>query len=229
MSMRSHRKSGTLAVSMRSHCYADGVPRKVDVEAQRAGIAAAVLRLAARSGLEAVSLREVAAEAGVSMGRVQHYFRTKEEMLLHGVRLAMRRMETRIADRLRRLPDEVGEEQVLRAAIDEVLGDHPETRQVIRASVAYYARAQENAEVFEVLFGDDAVLHDLAAHVVRTAQAEGRAPAGLDPEQEARVVWSLADSLGIKVAFGQTSSEQAMATMRYHLDRVLGCEAHPGV
>ncbi|MFF5988879.1 TetR/AcrR family transcriptional regulator [Prauserella flavalba] len=205
------------------------MPRKVDVEAQRAEIAAAVLRLAARSGLEAVSLREVAAEAGVSMGRVQHYFRTKEEMLLHGVRLAMRRMDTRIAERLRRLPEEGDEEQVLRAAIDEVLGDHPETRQVIRASVAYYARAQENTEVFEVLFGDDALLRELACRVVRTAQAQGRAPAGLDPWQEAHIIWALADSLSLKVAFGQTSSEQAMATMRYHLDRVLGCGAHPGV
>jgi AcrR family transcriptional regulator len=32
--------------------------------------------------MEAVSLRQVAAEAGVSMGMVQHYFADKEEMVL---------------------------------------------------------------------------------------------------------------------------------------------------
>ncbi|MBK1785560.1 TetR/AcrR family transcriptional regulator [Prauserella cavernicola] len=205
------------------------MPRKVDIDAQRADLAGAVLRLAARSGLEAVSLREVAAEAGVSMGRVQHYFRTKEEMLLHGVRLAMRRIDARIGERLQCLPDEASPEQILRAAIDELLGDHPETNQVIRASVAYYARAQVNAEVFEVLFGDDDELRGLAALVVRTAQADGRADTGLDPAQEGYIIWSLADSLGVKVAFGQTTSERARATMHYHLDRVLGCGAHPGV
>src|SRR3954467_4457371 len=39
------------------------------------------MRVAAHQGLEAVSLRHVATEAGVSTGMVQHYFRTKDEMM----------------------------------------------------------------------------------------------------------------------------------------------------
>ncbi|ADJ48081.1 TetR family transcriptional regulator [Amycolatopsis mediterranei S699] len=37
-------------------------------------IAEALQRLTTRAGLEGVSLRQVAAEAGMSMGSVQHYF-----------------------------------------------------------------------------------------------------------------------------------------------------------
>jgi len=42
-----------------------------------------VARLVADEGLEAVSVRTVAAEARVSIGTVQHYFPTKDAMLLH--------------------------------------------------------------------------------------------------------------------------------------------------
>ncbi len=58
------------------------MPKWVDHGERRRHIAEAVWRIAASRGLEAVSLREVAAEAGVSMGRVQHYFKTKDRMIL---------------------------------------------------------------------------------------------------------------------------------------------------
>ena len=57
------------------------MPKQVDREERRREIAAAVLRLVATRGVEAASLRAVAAEAGVSMGAVQHYFTTRDEML----------------------------------------------------------------------------------------------------------------------------------------------------
>ena len=58
------------------------VPKKVDHAQRRREISAAVVRLAARRGLQGVSFREVAAEAGVSVSLVQHYFGTKENLLL---------------------------------------------------------------------------------------------------------------------------------------------------
>ena len=57
------------------------MPRRVDHQLRRKQLADAVMRLAATEGLEEVSLRHVAAEAGVSTGMVQHYFRTKDEMM----------------------------------------------------------------------------------------------------------------------------------------------------
>lgn len=59
----------------------EAMPKKVDRHERRTLIADALMRVAARQGLEAVSLRHVAAEAGVSPGMVQHYFRTKDEMM----------------------------------------------------------------------------------------------------------------------------------------------------
>jgi AcrR family transcriptional regulator len=42
----------------------------------------AVFRIVAARGLDEVSFRDVAAEAGVSIGTVQHYFPTKDQLLL---------------------------------------------------------------------------------------------------------------------------------------------------
>lgn len=206
------------------------MPRKVDTEQherQKAEIARAVWRLAARAGLESVSLREVAAEAGVSMGRVQHYFGTKEAMLLFGLELAQQRMEARVVRRLERLPEPVGDEDVLRAALEEMLCEDPDTRQAIRVRVAYLPRALEDPRVAEVLFADDAELRAHAAEVVRAAQADHRASPGLDADREAHLMWSLASGLGTEVAFGQTSVGDARTTLLYHLDRTLGRRRDP--
>ena len=201
------------------------MPRKVDIEQherQKAEIARAVWALAARTGLESVSVRQVAAEARVSPGRVQHYFRTKEDMLLFGLELAQRRMEERVEQRLRRLPEPVDSEDVLRAALEEMLGEDPDTRQALRVSVAFLPRATEDPRTAHVLFADDAELRAHAAGIVRAAQADGRAAAGLDAEREAHIMWALAGSLGVEVAFGQTSFRDAQTALRYYLDRTLG-------
>lgn len=186
-------------------------------------IAEAVWRLAGKAGLESVSLREVAAEAGVSMGRVQHYFRTKDAMLLYGLQLAQQRMEQRIMSRL--VGAEASPEAVTRAAAEEMLSDDPDTGQAVRVSVAYLGRALEDPQVAELLFGDDAELHAGAEEAIRAAQAAGRASESVDPEHEAHILWSLANSLGIEVAFGQTDRETARARLHYYLDRIFGSHA----
>jgi TetR/AcrR family transcriptional regulator, transcriptional repressor of bet genes len=75
------------------------MPKQVDHEERRREIAAAVLRLVTTRGIEAASLRMGASEAGVSMGAVQHYFTTKDEML----RFALAYGNTLLAERATRL------------------------------------------------------------------------------------------------------------------------------
>ncbi len=58
------------------------MPKVVDVELRRAELAHAAARLIARSGIEAATMREVAAEAGLTTGALTHYFADKHELLL---------------------------------------------------------------------------------------------------------------------------------------------------
>jgi AcrR family transcriptional regulator len=71
------------------------VPKRVDHEERRRQIADALLRTAATRGLHATGMREVAAEAGVSLRLVQYYFGTKEELLL----AAMQHLAVQFAER----------------------------------------------------------------------------------------------------------------------------------
>lgn len=57
------------------------MPRIVDTDARRDEICRAVWAVIARDGIEAVTLRAVARTAGVSVGRIQHYYPSREEML----------------------------------------------------------------------------------------------------------------------------------------------------
>jgi TetR/AcrR family transcriptional regulator, transcriptional repressor of bet genes len=73
------------------------MPKVVDHEERRAELGAAVWRLASREGLEAVTVRRVADEAGWSTGAVVHYFSDKEELLLFAFRTVADRVGRRLA------------------------------------------------------------------------------------------------------------------------------------
>ena len=57
------------------------------------------MRLVARSGLEAVTMRAVAREAGLSYGSLFHYFESKDDLLMHAVRHSMA-LQTRPGQRI---------------------------------------------------------------------------------------------------------------------------------
>ncbi|MGH8876924.1 MAG: TetR/AcrR family transcriptional regulator [Stackebrandtia sp.] len=58
------------------------MPKIVDREERRRQLARVVWRLIARDGLDAVSVRAVAREAGLSPGAVQYYFSDHKELLV---------------------------------------------------------------------------------------------------------------------------------------------------
>ena len=68
-----------------------GGPRDDLVEERRAAIMAAAEQLLAVHGFDAMRLRDVAQQAGVSIGLIQHYFNTRDELLFETMRTASRR------------------------------------------------------------------------------------------------------------------------------------------
>ncbi len=80
------------------------MPKTVDHAERRARITEALVRVAARTGLHTVTLRAVAAEAGVSLRLVQYYFETKANLVHATLRTLERQSRRRWADRLAALP-----------------------------------------------------------------------------------------------------------------------------
>src|SRR5690625_2815459 len=63
-----------------SYCKVARMPRIVDHAARRTEIVYALWAVIHEKGLDSVSFRAVAEAAGVSIGRIQHYFASKEEL-----------------------------------------------------------------------------------------------------------------------------------------------------
>ncbi|MGC3021990.1 MULTISPECIES: TetR/AcrR family transcriptional regulator [unclassified Brevibacterium] len=61
-------------------------------------LADALTRVVAREGITGVSVRAVAAEAGVSGGTVQHYFPTRAEMIRYAMEWTSTQVEKRLVD-----------------------------------------------------------------------------------------------------------------------------------
>jgi DNA-binding transcriptional regulator YbjK len=62
-------------------------PSVPQAEQRRRGILEAVLRIVAEGGVDAVTHRRVAAEAGVPLGSTTYYFRSRDELVLEAFRL----------------------------------------------------------------------------------------------------------------------------------------------
>ena len=76
------------------------MPRTADPDIhalRRAQLADATLRIVQRDGIHAVSVRSVAAEAGLSMGSLRHYFNTQSELLAFALGEVERRIRERLA------------------------------------------------------------------------------------------------------------------------------------
>lgn len=64
------------------------VGRDLTAEERRREVLEAAIRCLARAGYDAVRLRDIAKEAGVSIGLLQHHFESREELLEHAFRQA---------------------------------------------------------------------------------------------------------------------------------------------
>ncbi|MFH7596809.1 TetR family transcriptional regulator C-terminal domain-containing protein [Streptomyces racemochromogenes] len=195
------------------------MPRQVDHEERRRLIAEAVCRLADESGLEGVTLRDVAGRAGVSMGAVQRCFRTKEEMLLFTLGQIGERIAERVRVRLVRSPAQSAASALGHAATEVALlrGEH---RTEARVWLAFVAQAAVSAPLAEALRANYASLEAMFARLLAEAAAARPRAVPLDPRQEARTLLALADGLTTHVLIGHLSPPGAREVLHAHLARL---------
>jgi AcrR family transcriptional regulator len=200
------------------------VPKRVDHEERRRQIAEALLRTAATRGLHATGMREVAAEAGVSLRLVQYYFGTKEELLLYAMQQLAARFSERAMARISKIKetgDPVRPRDVIAAILTEGLPADDERRTFTVLYTAYFALSlTDPALAIGPLTRNSTVVIDVVAAQLRTAQAAGGMPACLDPDLEAFGLLAMSAGLGTSVIGGQSTPAQAQAVIDYHLDRL---------
>jgi AcrR family transcriptional regulator len=113
------------------------VPRLIDREARKEELAQALWAVIVEHGIGAVSVRSVAAQAGVAVGSLRHVFPTRTELIVFSAELMLRRAEQRITA-IAPLPDPV--DHALRLA-RELLPLTPDTRAELQVNLALFAEA----------------------------------------------------------------------------------------
>ncbi|WP_230686579.1 TetR/AcrR family transcriptional regulator [Catellatospora vulcania] len=205
------------------------MPKRVDHDLRRRQIGEALLRIASTRGLQAASMREVAAEAGVSLRLVQYYFHTKTELLLGALAYLGEQLSARVEAHIRALGLPPTPRSLVYGTLTAILPTDAESRRLTRTYAAYYALvlAEPALAADHGTTYPDALERFLAGHL-RTAQAAGQVDPGLDAPTAAAGLLALTNGLGSSVLGGQRDGDAALAILTYHLDRLFGHQPGSG-
>lgn len=118
------------------------MPKVVDVDERRAELAQAAARVIARDGINAATMREVAAEAGWTTGTLTHYFPDKRALLRFTLDTSLEQRRGRGAAR-----DDLAPERALRASLVDALPIDEEARLHWVVTLAFCAQAAGDAEL----------------------------------------------------------------------------------
>lgn len=177
----------------------------------------ALLGIVAERGLDQVSVREVAAAAGVSIGTVQHYFPTKDDMLAAAFNEVVRRIRTRVTS-VCPGPDV---RRNVSAVLHELLPLDGRRAEEARVQIAFAARAATSPALADI---QRAVLTEINEALT---EALTRAAAGNTTATQCRlaaqVAVAAADGLALHAVSsgGWLSARQLTAALELLLDALM--------
>lgn len=149
------------------------MPAVVDHESRRQHVARIAAGIIARVGMDAVTMRQIAAEAGFSTAIVTHYFANKQELMLHTYRLSAESVQARLAAEQRRDPCD------LLACIEALLPRDADGMQDWKVFLAFWHIA-----VLDPAFSDEQASQALKAQAILRGILEARSAAGLPPRAD---------------------------------------------
>lgn len=209
------------------------MPKIVDHDQRRWEIAQALWQVIYARGIDGVSFRAVAEAAGVSIGRVQHYFSSKDELVVFGCRSMVSAAERDHG------PDLVlrGATRVQDALVDFLCAPLAVTEALrVGASVwaTYQAKAVSHPGIAEVVAeamrGRTEATSALLAVACGAAEAdsapsrpraEGGPAASAGFHATALVLVSLAEGLNTRVLAGAVRAREAGELIRDAVDRAV--------
>ncbi|MCG0065563.1 TetR/AcrR family transcriptional regulator [Streptomyces tricolor] len=174
------------------------MPRVADHDARHGQITDAVQRLIVRDGLTAVTVARTAAEAGVSVGLVQHYFTAKDEMLLATFTCVNRRFTARVDELVNR-----GEAEgrtiavMLRQALAELLPLDDTRRAEHLVRLAFADQAAHNTRLATVQKETLADIRSRVAQAIHNGKVCGEVTGTVDAADQALRIVACTDGLAL--------------------------------
>ncbi|WP_344884151.1 TetR/AcrR family transcriptional regulator [Nonomuraea antimicrobica] len=186
----------------------------MDPAERRLLLAEAVLRVMRRDGLEQASVRNVAREAGLSMGSLRHYFASQSELMVFAFRTVIDRIESRLAG----LEPEPDPRRRAQRVLNELLPLDDERRAENEVWLAFTSRAMVDPALRALRDEGYDALRAGCQTIVADLSAAGLAPT--DVPAEAERLHALLDGLAVHAAMRPDihTAESLTAAIARHLD-----------
>ncbi|WP_250258752.1 TetR/AcrR family transcriptional regulator [Dermabacter sp. Marseille-Q3180] len=186
------------------------VDRNTPLTGTAALIADAAIRVMVNKGLDALSVRNVAAEAGVAPGTVQYQMGTRDDIIAKAFMRSIQRQESRAL----RETDATDFHAVIHSRLAELLPIGPVQREDAAVWVIVGAAASTREWLADLYDAEVERFRARVSNGLAAAEQHGRLNSRLSPEQGARLVTALVNGLTIDYLNGpKNSAKQLLADL----------------
>ena len=168
------------------------MPIVVDHDERRHYIARVVERVIAKQGMDAVTIRNVAREAGFRSTLISHYFKDKKDMLT----FTLDSIRSRAAARVDK---EFLEQHDLATCLGTLLATNDDELSDWQAWFGFWEKATFDPELSAVRLGVVEATHDTIKRLLEMARGRGDLPKQLDCEFHARRLQIVMNGLAAQV------------------------------
>lgn len=189
------------------------MPRQVDYESRRRQVVSAAFALVSERGLEGVTMRDVAARAGVSLGAVQRCFAGKDEMMVSVVEDMNQRVSARVRGRIADSVDPDAAATMLEHTLAGIVPHDEQSLAETRVWLAFAAQAAVAPGLAAVQRKQYEGLAELIGLLLRAARESGDVRFDAEVDQEAESLIAFTDGLNMQVLVGRHTPDSAQAAL----------------
>jgi len=192
------------------------MPKIVKHEERRKLIAEAMWRVILDKGMEGATVRNIAEEAGLSLGALRYYFKTQDELLVYAMTLVQERATSRIEAIVKR---DLPPKEMVIAVLLEIVPVNEETLTEMEVWFAFIAHVKYRKDSLDV--PDDGVfegVRKLLDYLLMSSLLK----AGLDIELEVERLYALVNGIAMHALLEpeRVNSERVIKTIQYHIDSI---------
>jgi AcrR family transcriptional regulator len=199
------------------------MPRAVDHAQRRTELAEATWRVIQRDGIEGASVREVAREAGLSMGSLRYFFDSQDGLLRFAMLEVMRRVRARFDAGAAARDADVRRgkaRDVVIAMLEQVMPFDDERLTEAQVWQAFAPRALIDPQMRALRRQADDEVRELCRQCLVVLGGLGLMAPERSVAIETERLWALVDGLTLHLLTEHTSRRTARQALRRHVDEL---------
>ncbi|GAA0330566.1 TetR/AcrR family transcriptional regulator [Bacillus carboniphilus] len=192
------------------------MPKLVDHEKRKKQIAEATWKVIVEQGMKGATVRNIAKEAGVSLGALRHYFSSQEELLTYSMELVKVRVTERVTQiALQNLPPK---EKVIKMLL-EMIPTTPET--VVEMEVWFSFITQMRFHEQKDSGNQDGIFEGII-HLMEYLNQQGHLKKGIDKDIETERLYAIIDGLALHAMLEpqRLNKDRVTLLLKSHLDEI---------